>query len=174
MATSSAPRPVAAPARSDAWAVLGAELAFVGGLAAIIPAQAQPGMVIGVSAAIAATLGTLSATMTGWAWHSTARAITSLFLSFTSTVPGVLFVVELFQPRGDGLMCRANALACYERPWSGVSALWIVLGSALLVVSMMVAPWRLKTGGVFIVLTLLHALLWLVVTGIAMRCAMAI
>ena len=172
MATSSAPKPVAAPARSDAWAVLGAELAFVGGLAAIIPAQVQPGVVVGVSAAIAATLGMLSAAMTGWAWHSTARAITSLFLSFASTLPGVLFLVELFQPRGNGLMCHENSLPCYERPWSGVSALWVVVGSALLVVSMTVAPWRLKTGSVFFVLTLLHALLWLLVTGNAWACAM--
>jgi hypothetical protein len=175
MATSSAPRPVVALPRPDTLAVLGAELLFVGGLAAILPAQVQPGVVIGVGAAIGATLATLSAAITGSSWHSTARAITSLFLSFASMVPGVFFLVELFRPRGNSLMCyEPPYLACYERPWSGVSALWVLAGPALLVVSMMVAPWRPKPGSLFVVLTLLHALLWLLVTGIAMACAIAI
>jgi hypothetical protein len=175
MATSSAPKLVVALPRPDAWAVLGAEILFVGGLAAIVPAQVQPGMVIGLGAAIAATLGMLSAAMTRSSWHSTARAITSLFISFASTVPGVFFFVELFGPERNGLMCGAPpALPCYDRPWSGVSALWVLVGPALIVVSMMVTPWRPKPGAVFIVLTLLHALLWLVVSGNAMGCAMAV
>src|SRR5687768_5183213 len=104
MATSSAPKPVAVLSRPDAWAVLGAELLFVGGLAAILRAQVQPGVVIGVGAAIGATLAMLSAAIKGSSWQSTARTITSLFLSFASTAPGVFFVVELFWPRGNGLM----------------------------------------------------------------------
>jgi hypothetical protein len=43
MAASSTPRPVVALPRPETLAVLEAELLFAGGLAAILPAQVQPG-----------------------------------------------------------------------------------------------------------------------------------
>src|SRR5262245_34318284 len=107
MSNSATVKPDAAPVREDVLAILGTELLLLGGLAAVIAGRVRPEVVVAVGGAIGLACGLLSEVRHA-AWRPTARAVAALYCSFASTVPGMLFFIELL---------NRNGVACYDRPW---------------------------------------------------------
>ena len=164
MPTSPAVKPIAAPARQDLLSILGTELLLVGALAAVIAGRAPRGIVFGMCALIAAMSGVFSALLTRSAWRPTTQAIVALCFSFASTLPGILFFVDL---------PNRNGVPCYELPSFSASLASLLVGPVFVVLSTFVSPWRLRYPALLIVRSL-HALVWLLGAGNTMGCAMAI
>jgi hypothetical protein len=164
MSTSAAANPGAASAREDVLAILGAELVFVGWLAALIAWRLGPEMVILTGGAIAVACAVLCAALGDSPRGPTAAAVVALYCSFASTVPGILFFVELL---------NRQRIACYDLPWHRASASMLLLGPLLLFVSTQFRSWRVNLSPLS-VLGALHGLVWLVGTGNTLLCAMTI
>src|SRR5580765_1692844 len=97
MSTRAAAKPGPAPVREDALAILGAELLFVGWLAAVIAWRLGPDTMILTGGGIFVVCGAVYEALRKSSWGPTASAVAALYCSFVATVPGILFFVELLK-----------------------------------------------------------------------------
>jgi hypothetical protein len=167
MAKSSTVTSGATPVLQDGLAIWGVEMILVGGLASVIAWRARPNVVLGAGGALVALAAALGAALARSPWRPTARATVALCLSFASTVPGVLFFVDLLTRSG-------SARQCYDRPWFGAASAWLLLGPVLVVASATVVPPLRPRSLSLLVLRALHAVVWLIGAGNTALCALMV